>query len=107
MHKASLSIYKALKQFYVIFLIKLVLNFNQFITLMTLSTHTGEKKYSIFPQYGLKKKTVLAHVRCIPWFSSVIPKKPTPSPNCLETPYLTIVFSVITHKYQHQHIKKS
>lgn len=56
MHKASLSIYKALKQFYVIFLIKLVLNFNQFITLMTLSTHTGEKKIQYFTSIWIKKK---------------------------------------------------
>jgi len=53
MHKASLSIYKALKQFYIIFLIKLVLNFKQFITAVILSTHTGEK--TPIPQYGLKE----------------------------------------------------
>lgn len=80
MHKASLSIYKALKQFYIIFLIKPVLNFNQVITIVTLSTRTGEKNHNILPQCGLKKKTALSHVRCIPWFSSVMQNKTKPNP---------------------------
>lgn len=72
-YKANFSIYKAPKHFNIIFLIKPVLHFNQFITIVTLSTHTGEKKNTVC--YLNMEVTVRGHVRCILWFSSVIPKK--------------------------------
>lgn len=66
---------KALKQFLIIFLIKPMLNFNHFITIVAVSTHIEEKKIQYFTSTWIKRRTVLGHIKCIPVFSSVRPKK--------------------------------